>query len=102
MSSKAEKQALKKIREKHELKYDAPFGKRRCKYSESKDCLKVGAEYNKDGDLQWTGHLCRPCRLQRHKLRYREHGGGDKKRGRPPLSESEKKKRAKKRSQTKK
>ena len=106
MSNKDEKEALKKIREKHENKFDAPLGKRRCQYGDSEDCLGVGAEY-KNGELQWRGQCCKPCMQQRYKNWYEvriEARGGRQKRGRKPLSESEKKKRAalKKKSGTKK
>jgi len=103
MSRLAEKNALKIIREKHERKYGAPLGKRCCKAHLVADCLKVAAEYDKNGDKQWVGHVCRPCRLQRYKNWYRENAGAEepKRRGRPPLSASEKKKREKLKSKAK-
>jgi hypothetical protein len=97
MSRRAEKEALKIIREKHERKYDAPMGKRRCRYRVSEDCLKLGNERDRKGTLQWRGQCCKPCMQHRYREWYDqrvEARGGRQKVGRKPLSESEKKKRA--------
>jgi hypothetical protein len=103
-SRRAEKEAMKVIREKHERKYDAPLGKRRCRYEMSEKCLGIAAEYNKKGVLQWSGHKCSNCVLHRHRTWYAKHveGREPKKRGRKPLSESEKKKRERAASKRKK
>ncbi len=107
MSRRAEKEALRIVHEKHERKYDAPLGKRRCRYEVSEDCLKLGNEQDKKGEMQWRFHCCRPCMQQRYKEWYNkrvEARGGKQKAGRKPLSESVKKKRAaaKKKSGTRK
>jgi len=107
MTSKAEKLALKTIKEKHVAKWGCKLGYRRCNYSISHDCLETGRELNRDGVLQWKGRMCAPCiKVKLRKLYEKriERRGGLKPRGRPPLSDSEKKKRttAKKKSTTKK
>ncbi len=96
MSRRAEKEAMKIVHEKHERKYGAPLGKRSCRYEVSENCLKIGNERDKKGEMQWRFHCCRPCMQQRYKEWYEariEARGGRQKRGRKPLSESEKKNR---------
>jgi hypothetical protein len=72
MTSKADKELLKQLKAAHEKKYNAPWGKRKCRYKYSKSCLGIAPEMDSDGDLQWRGHMCRECKSAKQADRYTE------------------------------
>ena len=86
MPTEAEKRLLKVMKAKHIQRYDAPVGKRRCTFQISKDCVKVGREYDKDGKLLWKGRMCKKCLREKFQIRYAaiiEAQGGPRPIGRP-------------------
>jgi hypothetical protein len=69
--SMAKVNAIEFEKQKHELKFKAPIGYRRCFTNISDDCLGTAEEYNpKTGQLQWRGKICRPCTLRDQYLRH--------------------------------
>ena len=89
MATKIEKQMIKEIKEKHKKKWNAPWGKRKCTFNLTEDCLDIDCE-----DM-FRGRMCKECVKQKHKnlhkKRMEERGIGLKERGRKTLTESQKK-----------
>ncbi|MDR3541529.1 MAG: hypothetical protein P4L69_11295 [Desulfosporosinus sp.] len=72
MTSKSDKEALKRLKAAHEAKYGAPIGKRKCQHEYSEDCLGIAPELDKKGESQWRYVMCLPCYRSKQADRYTE------------------------------
>jgi len=90
MATKIEKQMIKDMKEKHKKKWNAPWGKRKCTFNLTEECLGIDCE-----DM-FRGRMCKECEKQKHrdlyKKRVAERGFPPMKRGRPTLTEAQKEK----------
>jgi hypothetical protein len=63
-TSTAVKNAIKQLKAIHRAKWGATLGKRKCMYSDAKDCLGIALED------QFVGHRCRACIRHMHRGLY--------------------------------
>ena len=91
-SNKSKKRALSLLTAAYEKKWNAPVGKRKCKFEISEKCLKTADEKDKQGRNNFRYHRCRCCHAEQARVLYHkrmarrkaESGYTPVKRGRPP------------------
>lgn len=65
IKKKAEKAAFTHMKQAHRERWGAPIGKRKCHYSNAKDCLGI------DDEELFIGHKCKSCVRLMHRDMYK-------------------------------